>query len=74
MELPGKKSFWEMLDLLPEAAAKECLEDAVEAYTLHGKNLPKMVKAYQERRTTHNDLLTLLQSVQDYISAIGVKF
>lgn len=73
VELPGKQSFWEMVDLLPEAAARDCLDSAVEAYTIHGKKLPKMIEAYQERRTTHQDLVTLSQSVQDYISAIGVK-
>lgn len=74
VELPGKQSFWEMLDLLPEEAAKECLDNAVEAYTIHGTKLSRMLELYQERRTTHQDLLTLSQSVQDYISAIGVKF
>ncbi|MEK6905486.1 MAG: hypothetical protein AABX24_03725, partial [Nanoarchaeota archaeon] len=73
VELPGKQSFWEMVDLLSEEAMRDCLENAVEAYMIHGKKLPKMIEAYQERRTTHQDLVTLSQSVQDYIAAIGVK-
>ncbi len=74
VELPGKQSFWEMLDLFPEEAARECLDNAVEAYITHGKKLPGMITAYQERRTTHQNLLTLSQSVQDYISTIARKF
>lgn len=74
VELPGKQSFWEILELLPEDIAQSRLDVAVQAYRTHGKKLKPMLQAYQDRRTTHQSIETLLPSVLDYISAIKEKF
>lgn len=73
VELPGQQTLWEMLDLLPEEAAAAGIETVIQAYLTHGNNLQGMIEAYQERRSTHRQLQSLLQSSLDYISTIGGK-
>lgn len=70
VELPGELSLWEMLDMLPPEHVEMYLQRAVTAYKMHGTKLKDLLNLYQERRSTHETVSTLLQSAYDFISTI----
>ncbi len=70
VELPGQKTFWEMLDQLSEEAVSYIVADLVQAQKTHGAKLPQLMQAYQERRMTHKNAETLLSSAIDYILTV----
>lgn len=75
VELPGSPSFWEMYDTIPEATALKELEVAVLAYNTHGEDkLKHLLHAYQERRTSHQQVQTLMLSMLDYVATISEDF
>ena len=70
VELPGELSLWEMLDMLPAENIEIYLQRAVTAYKTHGTKLATLLNLYQERRSTHENVNTLLKSAYDFISTM----
>ncbi len=70
VELPKKETLWEIMDPLSKETVSHLVDNMVQAHKTHGDRLLPLMQAFQDRRSEHESIESLLLSTMDYISAI----